>query len=201
MLASCTKDPVKVKIETKHGDMILELYDSTPIHRDNFVKLVKEGFYDDLLFHRVIKSFMIQGGDPDSRKPGVKTQLGQGGPGYTLEAELGERHFKGALAAARMGDNANPEKRSSGSQFYIVEGMPITAGLLDKAVANNKESYTEEEKVRYIEEGGYPFLDGAYTVFGMMIEGFDVVEKIASEDTDRMNRPNDDIKMKISIIN
>ena len=201
LLASCSKGPTKVKIETEHGDMTLELYDSTPLHRDNFVKLVKEGYYDDLTFHRIIKTFMIQGGDPNSKDPNFKGALGQGGPGYTISPEFGEKHYKGALAAARLGDQMNPKKESSGSQFYIVHGMPMNAELLKKASERSGIAYTEEEKQTYIEKGGYPFLDGEYTVFGMLTEGLDVLDKIASEPTQGMNKPAKDIKMKVSLLN
>lgn len=117
----------QVKLTTKYGSMIIELFNKTPLHRDNFIKLVNEGFYNDLLFHRVIQSFMLQGGDPESRTAADGARLGNGGPGYTLPAEFDSTliHQKGALAAARLGDNANPEKRSSGSQFYIVQGQII----------------------------------------------------------------------------
>lgn len=122
----------KVKIQTMFGDMIVRLYDETPIHRDNFVKLVKEGYYDGTLFHRVIKDFMIQGGDPDSKGAPAGKMLGIGGPDYTLEAEIKEGlfHKRGALAAARQGDEVNPERRSSGSQFYIVWGQVYNEGQI-----------------------------------------------------------------------
>ena len=123
---------MKVKIQTMLGDIVLRLYDETPIHRDNFVKLVKEGYYDGTLFHRVIKDFMIQGGDPDSKGAPAGKMLGVGGPDYTLEAEIkdGLFHKRGALAAARQGDEVNPERRSSGSQFYIVWGQVYSEGQL-----------------------------------------------------------------------
>ena len=123
-----------VLVETPYGDMKLKLYNETPIHRDNFIKLVEEGFYDSLLFHRVIKDFMIQGGDPDSKGAPADKRLGNGGPGYKVDAEFVPQliHKKGALAAAREGDNVNPEKKSSGSQFYIVQGKTFTADELNK---------------------------------------------------------------------
>ena len=123
---------MKVKIQTMLGDIIVRLYDDTPIHRDNFIKLVKEGYYDGTLFHRVIKDFMIQGGDPDSKGAPAGKMLGVGGPDYTLEAEIkdGLFHKRGALAAARQGDEVNPERRSSGSQFYIVWGQKYNEGQL-----------------------------------------------------------------------
>jgi cyclophilin family peptidyl-prolyl cis-trans isomerase len=120
--------PAKVRIETTYGDMVVQLSDSTPKHRDNFLKLVEEGFYDSLLFHRVINEFMVQGGDPDSRGAAPGARLGSGGPGYRVDAEIrpDHLHFKGALAAARQGDNVNPLRQSSGSQFYIVQGRPFS---------------------------------------------------------------------------
>ena len=123
---------MKVKIQTTLGDIIVRLYDETPLHRDNFVKLAKEGYYDGTLFHRVIKNFMIQGGDPDSKGAPSGKQLGVGGPGYTIEAEIKPEfiHKRGALAAARQGDEVNPERRSSGSQFYIVWGQVYNAGQI-----------------------------------------------------------------------
>ena len=125
---------MKVKIETTLGDIIVRLYDETPIHRDNFVKLVKEGYYDGTLFHRVIKDFMIQGGDPDSKGAPAGKMLGVGGPDYTLEAEIKDNlyHKRGALAAARQGDEVNPERRSSGSQFYIVWGQVYKENQLNQ---------------------------------------------------------------------
>jgi len=125
---ACTEKTTYVKVETADGDMIVKLYNETPIHRDNFVKLVEEGFYDDLLFHRVMKGFMIQGGDPDSKTARPGQMLGAGGPGYDQEAEMLETFFhkKGALAAARKPDTVNPQKRSSGSQFYIVHGQKLS---------------------------------------------------------------------------
>ena len=125
VLLSCNqvKKSQEFVIQTSFGNMTVRLYDPTPKHRDNFIKLVKQGFYKDLLFHRVMPGFMIQGGDPDSRTAAAGQHLGAGGPGYTIDAEIGKYHFKGALAAARLGDQANPQKKSSGSQFYIVQGQ------------------------------------------------------------------------------
>ncbi|MDR1878097.1 MAG: peptidylprolyl isomerase [Bacteroidales bacterium] len=155
-----------VLLKTNMGDMKIKLYNETPLHRDNFVKLVKEKYYDGLLFHRVIPNFMIQGGDPDSRNAPAGKRLGMGGPGYTIPAEIVPQftHKKGALAAARMGDQVNPKKESSGSQFYIVH--------------NNN---------------GTPHLDGAYTVFGEIIEGMDIIDKIAMVKTDAADRPTEDV--------
>lgn len=144
-----------LKISTDDGDMIVKLYKETPLHRDNFVKLAKSGFYDDVLFHRIIKGFMIQTGDPYSKDSTQISRVGTGGPGYTIPAEILPQfsHKKGALAAARRGDAVNPAKESSGSQFYIVQ-----------------------------DEEGCKHLDGEYTIFGEVIEGMEVIDKIADED-------------------
>jgi cyclophilin family peptidyl-prolyl cis-trans isomerase len=242
-----------VLIHTELGDMKLKLYNDTPEHRKNFLKLVSEGYYDGILFHRVIKNFMIQGGDPDSKtaKPGAR--LGSGNPGYTIPAEFVPTHFhkKGALAAARKPDSSNPEKRSSGSQFYIVHGEVSTNGMLDtlEMMLNNRAknefykqhfaaaneelntfrknndrdgfnarvaeiraeadsmweqqaliTFTPEQREIYTTVGGYPSLDHEYTVFGELVEGFDVLDKIAELETDRYDRPIEDIKMTMEVI-
>ncbi|HKK79677.1 MAG TPA: peptidylprolyl isomerase [Phaeodactylibacter sp.] len=200
-LLSCEQEgPTQAIIHTDMGDIKVELYDSTPKHRDNFIKLAKEGFYDSLLFHRVIPGFMIQGGDPNSKKAAPGQMLGDGGPGYTLNAEIGELHYKGALAAARRGDQQNPERRSSGSQFYIVEGRPINENLLQQMTQQTGLEYTPEQKQRYIEQGGYPPLDGQYTVFGEVVEGMDVVSKIAAAPRNATDRPKADIRMRVEIV-
>ena len=202
LLAACQeKGPARAIISTSYGDITIELLDSTPVHRDNFVKLAKEGFYDSLLFHRVITGFMIQGGDPDSKNAAPGQPLGQGGPGYTLDAEIGAYHYQGAVAAARLGDAQNPERKSSGSQFYIVEGQPMTEQVLNQIEQQLGISYSPEVKQQYIEKGGYPPLDGQYTVFGYVVEGMDVVKEITKVQKDPMNRPNEDIKMSVKIIN
>ncbi|NOT35930.1 MAG: peptidylprolyl isomerase [Saprospiraceae bacterium] len=193
-----SKDP-KIVIETEYGNMSVKLYDSTPKHKENFIKLVKEGYYKDLLFHRVIPGFMIQGGDPDSKNAPAGKQLGAGGPGYTIPAEIGQYHFKGALAAARTGDQANPEKRSSGSQFYIVQGQPIAMTQLEYIVMPNGSKYFKTDMERYAKYGGTPFLDGSYTVFGEVTAGMEVIDKIAGVQCDPMNRPVKDVKMNIVI--
>jgi cyclophilin family peptidyl-prolyl cis-trans isomerase len=191
-----------IEMETTLGTIKLELFDNTPGHRDNFKKLVKQGFYDSLLFHRVIPEFMIQGGDPDSKdaKPGV--QLGMGGPGYTIPAELTKTdtslanvHIKGMLAAARMGDQMNPQKASSGSQFYIVEGKKVDENLLNQVESVRQFKYSEEQRSAYKEFGGTPHLDAEYTVFGKIIGGLDVIEKIAVVACDRGNRPTEDVRI------
>lgn len=196
LLAACSPKHELFLIETDHGTMTVKLYDSTPQHRDNFKKLVADGYYDDLLFHRVIKDFMIQGGDPQSRGAGPEARLGGGGPGYTIPAEIGAKHFKGALSAARQGDAVNPQKKSSGSQFYIVQGKKQTPETLDQMSRMKSMTYTEEEKKKYAEMGGTPFLDGDYTVFGEVVDGMDVIDKIANVQKNG-ERPATDVKMKI----
>ncbi len=259
-LTSCNSQTRQgdVIIHTDLGDMVVVLYDETPKHKENFLKLAGEGYYDSLLFHRVIKDFMVQGGDPNSKnaKPGV--QLGNGGPDYTIEAEFVPSyiHKKGALAAARQGDNVNPQKRSSGSQFYIVQGKTYNDAqlqqmnnsreqtriqdifsqfihrpensqylqqLIEAQHANNQKAYadvineiepiimnehkndsswmlTPEQCEIYKTVGGTPFLDTQYTVFGEVIEGLDVIDKIAAVQTDRSDRPVKDVKMWMEII-
>ena len=238
----------KVKLETTLGDIVVELYNETPQHRDNFIKLVKEGYYDGVLFHRVIKDFMIQTGDGNSKNAGPETTLGDGDPGYTIEAEFVYPqyfHKRGALAAARTGDQVNPERRSSGSQFYIVTGKIYssdelnmmakrladmkkqdifrrlvtennakiqqlqqsqdTAGLqalqneliqqTEAEAANVAVKFTDEQIDAYTSVGGTPHLDGQYTVFGEVVSGMDVVDKIQNTTTGRMDRPTVDIKI------
>ena len=156
-----------VLIETPYGKIKAKLYNSTPQHRDNFIKLANEGFYDGTLFHRVIDGFMIQGGDPDSKNAEAGKPLGMGGPGYTIPAEIGAKHFRGALSAARTGGPSNPEKRSSGSQFYIVQNgvNPQNANIIAQKQANGV-AYSQAEVDFSSQVGGYPGLDGDYTVFG-----------------------------------
>lgn len=187
-------------IQTEFGDMKVMLYNSTPKHRDNFIKLVKEGYYDDLLFHRVIQNFMIQGGDPDSRNAPPGAALGQGGPGYEIDAEIGAPHLKGALSAARLGDQVNPARRSSGSQFYIVQGKPMDDAALTQIEQQKGIKYNPEQRRLYREIGGTPFLDAEYTVFGEVVEGMDVIDKIAAVPTAPGDRPLQDVKMKIRIV-
>jgi cyclophilin family peptidyl-prolyl cis-trans isomerase len=246
-----------VVISTKFGNMIFTLYDETPLHRDNFKKLIKSKYYDGLLFHRIIRDFMIQGGDPNSRNADSNTVLGNGGPAYTIPAEINPNiiHTKGALAAARTGDDINPNKESSGSQFFIVQGKKVDKKELeeimnaknyqrkqevfnnivskDTAVANRlnlisqtkgKEAVQEfiinqlgpmiDEKYKkkefiyngtqidaYKTYGGTPFLDMDYTVFGQMIVGFEVLDKIAIlYNNPQTNRPLEDVRMRVSII-
>lgn len=237
-----------IKITTTLGDIVVRLYDETPLHRDNFLKLATTGYYDNVLFHRVIKDFMIQGGDPNSKEAVPGAQYGTGGPDYTIEAEIKPEliHKRGALAAARQGDEVNPERRSSGSQFYIVWGQVYNQGqigqlakqmdmqtqqaIFNQLVAEHRseimqlrrdrnqeglmelqndlqaqtyakfqsmpnKGLTDAQKEAYTTVGGTPHLDGQYTVFGEVIEGLDVVEKIQSTKTQRGDRPCEDIKI------
>lgn len=198
---SCGKNAnTYVGILTEYGTMKVMLYNETPTHRDNFIKLVKKGFYNDLLFHRVIESFMVQGGDPDSKDAGGDKLLGQGGPGYELDAEIKMPHVKGALAAARLSDEVNPERKSNGSQFFMVHGRKYTDEELDRIEQMNGVQFKPEERAFYKETGGAPFLDGQYTVFGQVVEGIAVLDKIASVPTGLADRPMRNIKMKIKVL-
>jgi peptidyl-prolyl cis-trans isomerase B (cyclophilin B) len=252
LLSGCAqnKDYV-VTIKTKYGDMTAILYDETPKHKENFIKLAKEHYFDSLLFHRVIEGFMIQGGDPTSKNARPGEHLGDGGPGYTIDAEFNSKfyHEKGALSAARTSDNQNPTKASSGSQFYIVQGKkwtedelkfdmnqfnvamqkffqnPANKPTLDSMMAfyqSDQEQYmqmlkhirprveketgikTEKtvspEAVKiYSTVGGAPHLDGQYTVFGKVIKGLEVIDKIAAQPKDENNRPIEDIRMVVTV--
>lgn len=242
-----------IKISTTLGDITVRLYDETPLHRDNFLKLVEEGYYNGTIFHRIIRDFMIQGGDPESRTPQAGAQYGTGGPGYTIPAEIQPDliHKRGALAAARLGDEINPNRESSGSQFYIVWGQVYKEGQLgqlnkqlqqqaEQQVFNNlvqqhrqqvmtlrknrdqeglmelqndliaqtkailqekgNTGLTALQKETYKTTGGTPHLDGQYTVFGEVVEGLDIVEKIQSCQTGRGDRPQQDIFMNISVV-
>jgi len=240
----------RLKIKTTEGDIIIRLYDETPKHRDNFLKLAKEGYFNGTLFHRVIKDFMIQGGDPDSKNAPKGKMLGTGGPDYTIPAEFFYPqyfHKRGALSAARTGDEVNPEKESSGSQFYIVWGKTFKPAelkqmehqmamqqeqqvfnqltrehheeimnlrrnrdrvglqeLQDKLIEQTKTickrqgkpTFTEEQIEVYTNVGGTPFLDNQYTVFGEVEEGLDIVERIQNCNTDRNDRPTEDVKIE-----
>lgn len=189
----------KVKMKTTAGDIELVLFDETPQHRDNFVKLAKEGFYDGTLFHRVIKGFMIQGGDHESKNAEAGTRLGMGSLGYRVPAEFNNDliHVRGALAAAR--DN-NPEKASSSNQFYIVDGKSVQEQELLRIESQRGAAYTAEQKKTYLEQGGSPHLDGAYTVYGKVTKGMDVVDQIAASKKDGFDRPTEDQKViKVNI--
>lgn len=202
MNVSCQeeKKETKILISTSLGDMTAILYENTPNHRDNFLKLIEEDFFDGLLFHRVIPDFMIQGGDPDSKNAEPGQMLGLGDLGYTIPAEFGELHKKGALSAARTGDPINPTKASNASQFFIVQGRPVEEDVLDYFEQKHQRVYTQEERKLYTESGGRPDLDMEYTVFGELIDGFDVLEKIIAMPRDARDRPHQDIKMNIKII-
>ncbi len=191
-----------VEVQTSHGNMLIELYDDTPKHRDNFFKLAEEGFYDGLLFHRVIDGFMIQGGDPQSKDAAAAQPLGAGGPGYQIPAEINPDyvHVRGALASARQGDQVNPDRKSSGSQFYIVHGKPLTDQDIAMMERRNGISYSKDQKEAYLKLGGTPFLDGQYTVFGRVVSGMEVIDKIATVKKGAGDRPTEDIKMKIETI-
>ena len=187
----------KVLFKTSMGDITIALYDNTPKHRENFIKLVNDDFYKDILFHRVIQGFMIQTGDPESKGAPAGKQLGAGGPGYTIPAESRPEnyHKRGAVAAARQGDQVNPTKASSGSQFYIVDGRTFSDQEMAAISYQYGKSFTAEQRGVYANEGGAPFLDGDYTVFGEVVEGMDVVDKIAAAQKDRFDRPTKDIKI------
>ena len=191
----------KVEIVTSKGTMIAELSNYTPQHRDNFIKLANEKFFDGLLYHRVIKGFMIQGGDPDSRNAPAGQGLGQGGPGYTVPAEMypGLHHYKGALSAARLGDQQNPKRASSGSQFYIVQGSATDDAALNQVAARNGVSYSQADRDHYKKFGGASFLDGQYTVFGYVVNGFEVIDAISdvtvSNKGGDKDRPLTDVKI------
>ena len=191
---------IKVKIVTDSGIIVVKLYDSTPLHRDNFVKLVQQGFYDSLMFHRIIQGFMIQGGDPQSKNAAAGVMLGSGGGDMTrIPAEFRKSiiHKKGALAAARDG---NPAKASSACQFYIVQGKTLTDAELDMMEQRIGNKYTPEQRNIYKTIGGTAMLDQNYTVFGEVISGLQVIDKIASAPKAPGDRPLGDIRMKMEII-
>lgn len=202
---ACKKSENIVVMETTKGVIELKLYDATPLHRDNFVKLVKEGAYDSLLFHRVIQDFMIQGGDPDSKNAAPGAPLGEGDRPYTVPAEFrldqGIFHRRGVLAAAREGDDINPEQRSSAMQFYIVwgkifddEGIENVQKRLDDRTGG-KVKLTPEMCEVYKTVGGTPHLDGQYTVFGEVVSGLEVVDSIQRVPTDALDRPVEDVRI------
>ncbi|MGK7392918.1 MAG: peptidylprolyl isomerase [Candidatus Cyclobacteriaceae bacterium M3_2C_046] len=237
-----------ITLKTTEGDIKMILFDQTPKHKENFLKLARDGFYDGVLFHRVIEDFMIQTGDPDSKEAEPGTSLGNGGPGYNIPAEFNQDlfHQKGAVAAARQGDNMNPDKESSGSQFYIVHGkkfgeeellidqdmlyyyfrqyleeegqeelrekvmglqqsqkfdqiqqliMSYKGAMEKKYDIKLQKNYPEERLKAYTTVGGAPHLDDAYTVFGKVVEGLDVVDQIATTETGAADRPKEDIRI------
>jgi cyclophilin family peptidyl-prolyl cis-trans isomerase len=194
-----------VRIKTSYGECIIRLYNETPQHRDNFIKLIKQGFYNGTLFHRVIQNFMIQGGDPDSKDPEKATpgaELGNGDVGYTIPAEFKDSifHKRGVLAAAR---DDNPKKASSGCQFYIVEGKRYTAGKLDtleKASRMNGHKFPQWQRDWYESVGGTPQLDQNYTVYGEVVTGLDMVDRIAAVKKDERDRPVMDVPMTVELL-
>ena len=191
---------IKVKITTDSGVIVVKLYDSTPLHRDNFAKLVKEGFYDSLLFHRVISNFMIQGGDPNSKYAQAGVMLGNGGGDMEkIPAEFKPSlfHKKGTLCAARDG---NPEKASSACQFYIVQGTKYTDDQLNGMEMQMGKKFSLQERMAYKTIGGTPQLDQNYTVFGEVIKGLNVIDKIASVQKGQADRPVGDVRMKMEIV-
>lgn len=183
-----------VLIKTTKGDITVKLYNDTPLHRDNFIKLVKEGWYNNSPFHRVINYFMIQGG---------QNQDGTLDPGYKVPAEILPNHIhkKGALAAARQADFVNPEKASSGSQFYIVQGQVLAEPQIQMYQQRLGKTFTQEQIEAYTTVGGTPHLDGEYTVFGEVVEGMDVIDKIAGVKTGYQDVPVEPVTMTIEIIN
>ncbi|MDR0659904.1 MAG: peptidylprolyl isomerase [Prevotellaceae bacterium] len=188
-----SEEPI-IELQTSKGNIKIKLYKDTPLHRDNFIKLVSEGYYNGVLFHRVIKEFMIQTGDPESINAAAGQRLGMGGPDYKISAEILPNHYhkKGALAAART---ENPLKESSGSQFYIVQGRPYSDEELNGIEARSGIKFTQEQRAVYKSTGGAPHLDGGYTVFGEVIEGLGVVDAVAGVEVDGNNRPLADINV------
>ncbi|SEM07545.1 peptidyl-prolyl cis-trans isomerase B (cyclophilin B) [bacterium A37T11] len=191
-----------VSIMTDKGECIVRLYNQTPKHRDNFIKLVKAHYFDSLLFHRVINGFMIQGGDPDSRQAKAGQLLGDGGPAYTVDAEFNDSlfHKKGVLAAAR---DDNPAKASSASQFYLVQGKVLTDAKLDsiQTLRMKGRKIPAWQREVYKTKGGTPYLDQNYTVFGEVVKGLPLVDSIAAVPTDSNDRPLTDVRMNLTILN
>ena len=194
----------EVLLETTEGNIRIALYNETPLHRDNFLKLVGQHVYDSLLFHRVIRNFMIQAGDPKSRNAEPGAELGEGDLGYTIEPEFrlpAIYHRRGVVAAAREGDATNPQQRSSASQFYIVWGTTFSTQGIERvqarldSVTHHRVQLTQEQIETYRKVGGTPHLDGQYTVFGEVVEGMDVVDRIQRVDTDDYNRPIYDVRI------
>lgn len=191
-----------IQMVTTEGVLLLRLSDSTPLHRDNFIRLVKANYFDSILFHRVISGFMIQAGDPNSKRAVPGQMLGNGGPGYTLPAEIRPSlfHQRGMLAAAREGDEKNPERKSSASQFYIVQGRTYRSGELDTVEIRRLKGakISDERRAVYTQTGGSPHLDGQYTIFGRLLQGFDVLDRIATTPTSKgfdRDRPLNDVRI------
>lgn len=198
-MAHAQESETLVLIETNLGKIKIKLFNDTPLHRDNFIKHVKSNHYDGLLFHRVIKHFMVQAGDINSRNADHETQLGDGELDYTIPAEIVHPkyyHKRGMLGAARTPDEENPDKVSSATQFYIVTGKHYTEMELDKMSKEKDIHFTDEQKQAYMLEGGTPYLDGSYTLFGEVVSGMKVVDKIQSQETDTNDRPYKDIRIK-----
>lgn len=192
----------RVEMVTNYGRIVLLLYDETPLHRDNFIKLATNRVFDGLLFHRVIEKFMIQGGDPTSKDAEPGKMLGDGTLGYNVPAEFRPElfHKRGALCAAREGDMVNPKKESSASQFYIVQGRVWNTEELDNLQKRMKREISAEQRDVYTTIGGTPFLDGEYTVYGEVIEGMEVVDKIAAVKCDKNDRPLEDVRIEKVIV-
>lgn len=191
------------KISTEKGTVFIRLYNETPLHRDNFVKVTKSGLYNGTLFHRVIKNFMIQGGDPDSKNASPEASLGNGGLKYTIPAEFRDSlfHKKGVIAAAREGDATNPTKASSSTQFYLVQGVVFTDSTLNATEEKRlKFKIPASQRAVYKTIGGTPHLDRNYTVFGEIVKGIEMVDKIADEETGKGNRPKADVSMTVEIL-
>lgn len=201
-LSTWAKKQQKVKISTPFGNMVAVLYNETPKHRDNFIKVTKSGKYEGMLFHRVIKNFMIQTGDINSRFASPGERLGSGDLGYRVPAELNKKfhHKKGALAAARQADQVNPKRESSSCQFYIVQGKTYTEPMIKSMESRSGVKYSPEQLKDYTTIGGTPFLDNQYTVFGEVIEGLDIIDKIARQKCDRSDRPLVDVKVSVKLI-
>lgn len=193
MTAQAQEKETLVLIKTTKGDITVKLYNDTPLHRDNFIKLVKEGWYENSPFHRVIKDFMIQGG---------QNQDGTLDPGYKVPAEIRANHIhkKGALAAARQADYVNPEKASSGSQFYIVQGQVLSDAHVQMYQQRLGKTFTQEQIEAYTTVGGTPHLDGEYTVFGEVVDGMDVIDKIAGVKTGYQDVPVEPVTMTMEIL-
>lgn len=186
-----------VALQTNWGEIRIELFFHTPTHRENFLALAKKSGYNDLLFHRLIKGFMAQTGDPTSKNARAGARLGSGNTGKDQEAEINTQYFhvRGALAAARTPDEVNPEKKSSGSQFYIVDGRPVLPEQLDRNERKYNISYSPNQRLLYQALGGAPQLDMEYTVFGRVYQGFAVLDSLMAQPTDKNDRPTTDIKV------